>query len=111
MDLKNKKAIDFEIINKLIKFEKYKCHSVGILDSQANYWTFEGLYESNVETFLMLGLEVFILFHQKHLHKLCLKYIDIKFKNGTILFCDTLINGKKYFTLNCGRDPVFLFYC
>jgi hypothetical protein len=61
MDLKNKKAIDFEIIKKLIKFEKYKCHSVGILDSPVNYWTFDGLNKSSVETFLMLGLEVFFI--------------------------------------------------
>jgi hypothetical protein len=58
MDLKNKKAIDFEIINKLIKFEKYKCYSVGVLDSAVRYWTLGGLNESSVETFLMLGLEV-----------------------------------------------------
>ena len=27
-------------------------------------------------------------------------------KNGTILFCDPFIKGKKYFLFQCDKDPV-----
>ncbi|CAF0852544.1 unnamed protein product, partial [Brachionus calyciflorus] len=61
-----------------------KCRTIGVLEaSTVIFWNIEGPCTPITQNFLLIGLE-----------------------NGTVLFCDPLIKDKKYFTLNCSKDPV-----
>lgn len=79
---KNHRAIDINIVS-LRYLETAYSRCVEILDSPVVYWNIEGPCSPLTRSFLLIGLD-----------------------NGYVLFCDPLVQNKKYFTLNCNKEPV-----
>jgi len=76
------RAVEYGL-NYLDRNETSICRCISVLDSIVTFYNEEGECCPLVQSFILLGHE-----------------------NGRILFCDPLNLNKKYFTLNCSKDPI-----
>jgi len=80
--IRTRRAIEYGL-NYMDRNERSVCRCISVLDGIVIFYNEEGQCCPLIQSFILLGLE-----------------------NGRILFCDPLNLNKKYFTLNCSKDPI-----